>query len=133
MYSITFVYSQNKSVTHELDKNNRFPQTTAPPLYLKDQDLQEISQCYRNNSESTYLVGLKFKFKDNVQFRGQCAGHTSIEDRFPRHTFGFASGKKTEHLTGFQFIWYNVCSYHSQITSCKYHVDELNSGFKYKD
>lgn len=122
LYSIKFIYSQNKSIEHKLRNFTRLNQPILSSLDFQKRNIQEITQCYKNNNRSTYLVGLSFVFKDkpSVLF-GSCHEQMSLEDKFSNHIFGYASGKMTQYLHGLQFIWYKICPLHDRVIFCANH------------
>jgi hypothetical protein len=122
MYSIKFIYSQNKSIEHRLRNLTRLNQPILSSLDFEKRDIQEITQCYKNNNGSTRLVGLFFAFKDKSSvLLGSCHEQIYLEDKFSNHIFGYALGKVAQYLTGFQFIWYKICPLHNRVILCANH------------
>lgn len=123
MYSIKFLYTHNKSLEHTLKNLTRLThRPTLSSVDFQQRNLQEISQCYRNESGSIHLVGLYFAFKDksSVLF-GSCHQQIYLEDKFSNHIFGYATGRTSQFLNGLQFFWYKICPVHSRVTFCTNH------------
>ena len=125
MYSIKFLYTRNKSREHTLKNFTRLDhRPTLSSLDFQERTLQEISQCYRNDSGSSHLVGLYFAFKDkSSNLFGSCHQQIYLEDKFSNHIFGYATGKSTasSYLNGLQFFWYKICPTQSRVTFCANH------------
>lgn len=136
MYSIRFLYTQNKSREHTLKNFTRLNhRPTLSSLDFQQRTIQEISQCYRNESGSKHLVGLFFAFKDkSSMLLGSCLQQIYLEDKFSNHIFGYASGKTASYLNGLQFYWYKICPIQNRVTYCANHNPyRLDANAFYKD
>ncbi len=135
MYSIKFLYSQNKSMEHTLRNLTRLNPPTLSSLDFEQRYIQEITQCYKSTNGSTRLVGLFFAFKDKSSILlGSCHEKFYLEDKFSNHIFGYASGKTAQYLNGLQFTWYKICPLHNRVTFCTSHDPYiLQSKAFYKD
>jgi hypothetical protein len=120
MYSIKFIYSRNNTIEHQFQKSIRPSEISSTLLNFKKQKLKRITQCYADNNTFTRLVRLRFIFNDQPpKSFGSCLVKSQLDDNFPNHVIGYALGKIYQYLTGFQFVWYNICPLNSQVKLCE--------------
>ena len=119
LYSIQFVYSNNKTVLHQIHQAKDFGQPSLSSVQMTTKSIREVVQCLKEKNGTSRLVGLKIGVENQTKhLLGSCYDQIHVADSNQNRVFAYATGYMDPYLQGFQLFWYKICSVDELVHDC---------------
>lgn len=119
LYSIRFIYSNNKTIVHRIHQRVETRQSSLSSLNTMNKFIREVVQCVKENGNNSRLVGLLIGVENQAKtLFGSCHDQRQIADSNQNRIFAFATGFMDPFVESFQLFWYKICSIDQLVHGC---------------